>query len=100
LTRTRTTDALPRLDRSDRRDDDTRAGIEELAAEFASRGARVLLAGAMAPRAVSLPVVEANPVIEPLLGIQAFYAMANALALARGLNPDRPPHLNKITETV
>jgi glutamine---fructose-6-phosphate transaminase (isomerizing) len=80
--------------------DDTRAGIEELAAEFASRGARVLLAGAVAPRAVSLPVVEANPVIEPLLGIQAFYAMANALALARGLNPDRPPHLNKITETV
>jgi fructoselysine-6-P-deglycase FrlB-like protein len=26
--------------------------------------------------------------------------MANALALARGLDPDRPPHLNKITETV
>lgn len=80
--------------------DDTRAGIEELAAEFASRGARVLLAGAEAPRAVSLPAVEANPVLEPLLAIQTFYAMANALALARGLDPDRPPHLNKVTETV
>ena len=27
-------------------------------------------------------------------------AMANELALARGLDPDRPPHLNKVTETV
>ena len=41
-----------------------------------------------------------NPVIEPLLTIQTFYGMANALALARGLDPDRPPHLNKVTETV
>jgi glucosamine--fructose-6-phosphate aminotransferase (isomerizing) len=80
--------------------DDTRAGIEELATEFASRGARVLLAGAEAPGAVSLPTVSANPVIEPLLAIQSFYGMANALALARGLDPDRPPHLNKVTETV
>jgi glucosamine--fructose-6-phosphate aminotransferase (isomerizing) len=80
--------------------DDTRAGIEELATEFASRGARVLLSGTQASGAVSLPAVEANPVIEPLLAIQSFYGMANALALARGLDPDRPPHLNKITETV
>ncbi len=80
--------------------DDTRAGITELAAEFANRGARVLLAGADAAGAVSLPAVSANPVIEPLLTIQSFYAMANALALARGLDPDRPPHLHKVTETV
>lgn len=80
--------------------DDTRAGITELAAEFANRGARVLLAGADAAGAVSLPAISANPVIEPLLAIQSFYAMANALALARGLDPDRPPHLHKVTETV
>ena len=80
--------------------DDTRAGIQELAAEFASRGARVLLAGAEAGGAVSLPVIATHPVIEPLLSIQSFYAMANTLALARGLDPDRPPHLHKVTETV
>jgi glucosamine--fructose-6-phosphate aminotransferase (isomerizing) len=80
--------------------DDTRAGIEELAAEFAARGAQVLLAGADARDAISLPTIEAHPVIEPLLTIQSFYGMANALALARGLDPDRPPHLNKVTETV
>jgi glucosamine--fructose-6-phosphate aminotransferase (isomerizing) len=80
--------------------DDTRAGIAELAAEFAARGAQVLLAGAEARGATSLPIIEAHPVVEPLLTIQSFYAMANALALARGLDPDRPPHLNKVTETV
>jgi glucosamine--fructose-6-phosphate aminotransferase (isomerizing) len=80
--------------------DDTRAGIEELAAEFAARGAKVLLAGAQAPGAVSLPAVAAHPVIEPLLAIQSFYRAAEALARARGLDPDSPPHLNKVTETI
>ena len=81
-------------------DDETRAGIEALAAEFAARGATVLLSGARARGATTLPTVTAHPVLEPILAIQSFYAMANALALARGLDPDRPPHLNKITETV
>ena len=82
-------------------DDDTRAGIEALAAEFAARGAAVLLAGATARGATSLPTVAAHPVhraharrSSPSIG------MANALALARGLDPDRPPHLHKVTETV
>jgi glucosamine--fructose-6-phosphate aminotransferase (isomerizing) len=79
--------------------DDTRAGIEALASEFASRGAAVLLAGAEAKGATSLPTVTAHAVIEPLLIIQSFYGMADALARARGLDPDRPPHLNKVTET-
>ena len=81
-------------------DDETRSGIELLAAEFAARGAKVLLAGARAPGAQSLPGVVAHPVIQPILAIQSFYAMANNLSLARGLDPDHPPHLNKVTETV
>jgi glucosamine--fructose-6-phosphate aminotransferase (isomerizing) len=35
-----------------------------------------------------------------LLTIQSFYRAINALALRRGHNPDVPPHLNKVTETV
>jgi glutamine---fructose-6-phosphate transaminase (isomerizing) len=81
-------------------DDETRAGIEALAAEFAARGATVLLAGGKARGAVTLPTVTAHPVLEPILAIQSFYAMANHLSIARGLDPDRPPHLNKVTETV
>jgi glucosamine--fructose-6-phosphate aminotransferase (isomerizing) len=80
--------------------DDTRAGIAELAAEFAARGARVLLSGAEARGALSLRTVDAHPVIEPLLAIQSFYRAAETLARARGLDPDQPPHLNKVTETV
>ena len=38
--------------------------------------------------------------VEPILAIQSFYRMVNALALARGFDPDHPPHLNKVTETV
>jgi glucosamine--fructose-6-phosphate aminotransferase (isomerizing) len=80
--------------------DDTHCDIERLATEFALRGARVFVAGLTASSARSLPTISAHPVIEPILRIMSFYRMANALALARGLNPDAPPHLNKITETL
>jgi glutamine---fructose-6-phosphate transaminase (isomerizing) len=80
--------------------DETRAGVESLAREFVNRGADVLLAGAHADGATELPTIEAHPVIEPLLMIQSFYRMASGLAIARGFNPDAPPHLNKVTETL
>lgn len=77
-----------------------RAGesVRETAAEFRSRGAQVLLADP-APGG-NLPAIAAHPVIEPILMIQSFYRMANALALARGCNPDSPPYLDKVTETL
>ena len=80
--------------------DDTHCDIETLAKDFALRGARVFVAGLTSSTARSLPAVSAQAEMEPILRIQSFYRMANALALARGLNPDAPPHLNKITETL
>jgi glucosamine--fructose-6-phosphate aminotransferase (isomerizing) len=80
--------------------DESRSGVTELAAELAAQGADVLLAGADAARATILPTEGAHPVIEPLLFAQSFYRMANALSLARGGDPDRPPHLHKVTETI
>jgi glucosamine--fructose-6-phosphate aminotransferase (isomerizing) len=79
--------------------DETRAGIESVARDFAARGARVMLAGGVAEGAIPLPVLTDHPVIEPLLMIQSFYNLAAGLAAARGLDPDVPPHLRKITET-
>jgi glucosamine--fructose-6-phosphate aminotransferase (isomerizing) len=81
-------------------DDETRSGVESLASELAGRHADVMLAGSRVPHAVILPTESANPVVEPMLIVQAFYRMVNALALARGRNPDQPPYLNKVTETV
>lgn len=79
--------------------DETRSGIEAVARDFLGRDARVLLAGAQAEGAIHLPVVTAHPVIEPILMIQSFYRLAATLAIARGFNPDVPPHLRKVTET-
>ena len=86
-------------------DDESRAGVDELMAEFVARGAEILLAGGSpgapsAPNVHYLPTFDADPAIEPILYVQSFYRMVNSLALARGFDPDRPPHLNKITETV
>lgn len=80
--------------------DETLQGVEALASEFASIGADTLLAGSQVPGALELPTLRAHPAIEPLLMIQSFYRLANALAIARGLDPDRPPHLRKVTETL
>jgi len=80
--------------------DETRDSIESIAREFSDRGAKVLLAGGHAGGAIRLPVVTADPVIEPMLMILSFYRMAEALARARGFDPDVPPHLRKVTETV
>jgi glutamine---fructose-6-phosphate transaminase (isomerizing) len=81
-------------------DDETRIGIGELTANFAKSRASLVLAGISYPDACNLPTLAAHPVLQPVLMAQSFYRMANALSLARGHNPDKPPHLNKITETV
>ncbi len=80
--------------------DEARAGVELLAAELVTRKAGVMIAGSRCQGAVHLASEPAHPVIEPMLIAQTFYRMANALSLARGLDPDRPPNLRKVTETV
>jgi glucosamine--fructose-6-phosphate aminotransferase (isomerizing) len=80
--------------------DRTSDAVEQSAAALAGQGARVFLAGGNAVGAESLPTIATAPLLEPILEIQSFYRAANALAIARGLNPDAPPHLAKVTETL
>jgi glucosamine--fructose-6-phosphate aminotransferase (isomerizing) len=80
--------------------DATRSGIETLARELARRGVPTLLAGAEAAGATLLPTIDAPAEIAPILLVQAAYRMIATLAVRRGLDPDHPPHLCKITETV
>lgn len=49
--------------------------------------------------AINLPTLITHPALEPLLMAQSYYRLVNALALARGRDPDRPPHLKTGTET-
>ena len=79
--------------------DDTGPGTRALADELRARGASVWLADAGGDADLPLPAAP-HPAFAPLLQVQAFYRMANALSLARGFDPDMPPHLNKVTETI
>jgi glucosamine--fructose-6-phosphate aminotransferase (isomerizing) len=81
-------------------DDETRAGTEALAGELAAGGTKVLLAGGEAPGAIILPGKPVPAAIAPLLQAQSFYRAAAVLAVARGFDPDHPPHLKKVTETL
>ncbi|HEX9707289.1 MAG TPA: SIS domain-containing protein [Steroidobacteraceae bacterium] len=81
-------------------DDETRASNAALAALLVENGAALITAGLDSPGALGLPSVRAHPVVQPILLIQSFYRLAEALSRARGLDPDRPPHLSKVTETV
>jgi len=80
-------------------DDEARAGLEALGADLARRGVAVLCAGAAIEGAIALPCIEAHPAIAPMLLAQSFYRLADALAAARGIDPDNPPHLAKVTRT-
>lgn len=76
------------------------ADLLAMSEEMRLRGAQVLLAAPAATDGCKLPIVEtaAND-LDPISIIQSFYPMAEALARARGLDPDHPPHLAKVTLT-
>lgn len=81
--------------------DGSRDSVAALAGEFAGRGAAVLTAGLPdGLPGLALPTLDADPVIQPILLTASFYRFANLLAVARGRDPDRPPHLAKVTETL
>lgn len=78
----------------------TQAGLLELARAMRQRGANVLLAAPAGVPDADLPLVEAPlPELDPVCAIQSFYPMVEALARARGNDPDNPPHLRKVTRT-
>jgi glucosamine--fructose-6-phosphate aminotransferase (isomerizing) len=80
--------------------DATRESVVSVAAEMAARGARVLAAGAEIEGAVNLSTVpDLHPAIAPAACMMSVYRMIARLSTARGLDPDAPPHLRKVTET-
>jgi glucosamine--fructose-6-phosphate aminotransferase (isomerizing) len=81
-------------------DNEGRDAFAALAVEFIDRRAQVIMAGSEQDGALTLPFLPGlHPVLAPLATIQSFYRFAVSLSLARGLDPDRPPHLRKVTET-
>nr|WP_260596586.1 SIS domain-containing protein [Sphingomonas sp. ZFBP2030] len=84
--------------------DVARSGLRERLEDFAARGATVIAAGLaedVGPASFVLPSrTDVHPVLGAIAQIQSFYGLANALSLARGYDPDKPPHLNKVTRTL
>lgn len=76
------------------------AGLIALAEEMRGRGARVLLAAPKGTPGAELELAcTGNEDLDPIAAVQSFYPMVEALARARGLNPDQPRHLAKVTKT-
>ena len=81
-------------------DGPAQAGLLDLAGRLRERGAQVLLAAPATRPGAQLPIVPTGePDLDPLSALQSFYGMVEALAVARGLDPDRPRHLSKVTRT-
>jgi glucosamine--fructose-6-phosphate aminotransferase (isomerizing) len=75
-------------------------GLLLLAAQMRERGAHVLLAAPPGTPGCDLPLAATGHVdLDPIAVVQSFYRLVEALARARGLDPDRPRHLNKVTRT-
>jgi glucosamine--fructose-6-phosphate aminotransferase (isomerizing) len=85
--------------------DQTRASAEEIGTALRAKGASVFIArqddGQGDARGGTLAVVpDVHPACAPATMAQSFYGLVNDIALARGLDPDNPVHLKKVTETV
>ncbi|NKX43105.1 SIS domain-containing protein [Roseicyclus persicicus] len=80
--------------------DAAETALAEVADALAAKGAEVFATTDRVAAARALPVVRTgHPLADPLALVVAFYAMIEQLAVARGLDPDMPRHLRKVTET-
>lgn len=70
-----------------------------LARELNEYAAPLVLAGASLPGVVSLPCLPFAPAVMPFVLVLGLYKVAAQVAIARGLDPDCPPLLRKVTET-
>jgi glucosamine--fructose-6-phosphate aminotransferase (isomerizing) len=76
-------------------------GVVQTAERLAAQGADVFVTGAAAAGTVRLPAPRGlHPLVAPLVLAVGAHACVEALARRRGFDPDLPPHLRKVTETV
>ncbi|MDC9824123.1 SIS domain-containing protein [Devosia sp. ZB163] len=75
--------------------------IIEVSERLAGQGARVFITSANAKSGERLPfAASGHPITDALALIVSFYGLVEALSRRRGFDPDRPPHLKKVTETI
>lgn len=81
--------------------DEAETALVDVADQIAAKGAQVFVTSDKATQATGLPVARsAHALTDPIPLIVSFYAMVEEVARARGINPDTPRHLKKVTETI
>ena len=81
--------------------DAAEASVAEVAERLAGQGARVFITSVNAHTAERLPfAASGHPITDALALIATFYGFVEALSRRRGFDPDHPPYLNKVTQTV
>lgn len=79
--------------------DAAEAGVLNVAEAMRRKGARVFTTSPGSTGA--LPTIRTGHALtDPLSLIVSFYSMVEAVAVAKGLDPDKPPHLRKETATL
>jgi glucosamine--fructose-6-phosphate aminotransferase (isomerizing) len=80
--------------------DRSEPSVAEAADQLTGKDATVFITSRIAERAIRLPfAATGHPLTDPLALIVSFYAFVEAFARRRGLNPDEPRNLRKVTET-
>lgn len=75
--------------------------VAEVADALAAKGAHVFATTQRVTHADPLPHVRTDHwITDPIACIVSFYGMVETVAASRGINPDAPRHLKKVTETV
>ncbi|MEM1388742.1 MAG: SIS domain-containing protein [Pseudomonadota bacterium] len=75
--------------------------VAGVADALAQKGARAFATTTRVSRAQALPHRRTDHwLTDPIAAIVSFYGMVERVALARGIDPDRPRHLNKVTATL
>ncbi len=82
-------------------EDAAKSSLEEAAQSLSAFGPAIF--GSLVPvqGVIDLPTVRTgHPLTQPIAQAAAFYRFAEALSRRRGLDPDNPPSLNKVTKTL
>ena len=75
--------------------------VTDTADQLASKGAQAFVTSKKAKQATTIEHLRTeHPLTDPLCLIISFYSMVENIAVAHGINPDTPRHLQKVTETI
>ncbi len=81
--------------------DASEPSMVEAANSLTDKGGKVFITSNLKTKATALPfAATGHPLTDPLALIVSFYRLVEAFARHRGLNPDEPRNLRKVTETL